>query len=459
MSDATDIAAAAQYTKCYRAGTPCPDGNSVCGEEFCNIQMWRDIVSKLKPDGVTHVKVVSYIETMTTTLDEDGNLIARDKADIEKDIASTKSVIPDIDGFYFGSVDGSDPDADVLLVSRAEKSTEKSTGITYETIIELGSPLLDASAIEDSGGAADVFVTINGADYGAWGPYAFYPLESPYRWAALVTEVTDASDASMLYDRGYGIVHMHSASDFSVEPADLQTVLDRVTAQKTGGRRLTEARRLQTNTPTYSWSCDDTLFKCGPVCLKTHGVSTVEVPDTECAGQPLDPCACDCLYDARWACADGAVICQAKDTHSMKHRKVADLVCEMRGTEKPEFDSFTMRTADECVEVPTARGNVPTQECRDQYTAAKDEALRQQAAATSTAAPTPVPTTVTTQEDTTQEDTTQEDTTQGQAGSEDATEEAATTTARPTAGGLNVDMVIWSFATPAALAALIALLA
>merc|ERR1719421_2674863 len=139
----------------------------------------------------------------------------------------------------------------------------------------------------------------------------------------------------------------------------------------------------------------------------------------------------------------------------MKHRKVADLVCEMRGTEKPEFDSFTMRTADECVEVPTARGNVPTQECRDQYTAARDEALRQQAAATSTAAPTPVPTTSTTPEPAPV--TTQEDTAQGQAGSEDETE--ATTTARPTAGGLNVDMVIWSFATPAALAALIALLA
>merc|ERR1719421_2182188 len=169
---------------------------------------------------------------------------------------------------------------------------------------------------------------------------------------------------------------MHAGEDFSQGHELLQDVLDRVTDQKTGGR--------QTNTPTYSWSCDDTLFKCGPVCLKTHGVTTVEVPDTECAGQPLDPCACDCLYDARWACADGAVICQAKDTHSMKHRKVADLVCEMRGTEKPEFDSFTMRTADECVEVPTARG---------------------------------------------------------------------------TAGGLNVDMVIWSFATPAALAALIAILA
>jgi hypothetical protein len=479
MSDATDIAAAAPYTKCYRAGTPCPDNNSVCGVEFCNIQMWRDIVKKLKPDGVTNVKVVSYIETMTTTLDDEGKLIPREKGDIEADIASTKTAIPDINGFYFGSVDGSDPDADVLAVSRAENAA-------FETIIELGSPLLDASAIEDSGGAADVFVTTNGAleDLGAWSPYAFYPTESPTRWAALVTDVPadkiadtptgEPGLASKLYDRGYGIVHMHSASDFSVEPADLQTVLDRVTAQKTGGRRLTEARRLQTNTPTYSWSCDDTLFKCGPVCLKTHGVSTVEVPDTECAGQPLDPCACDCLYDARWACADGAVICQAKDTHSMKHRKVADLVCEMRGTEKPEFDSFTMRTADECVEVPTARGNVPTQECRDQYTAAKDEALRQQAAATSTAAPTPVPTTsttpepdpvvedeptVTTQEDTTQEDTTQEDTTQGQAGSEDETEEAATTTARPTAGGLNVDMVIWSFATPAALAALIALLA
>ena len=58
--------------RCYRAGTPCPDNNGVCGEEFCNIQMWRDIVSKLKPDGVTNVKVVSYIETMTTTLDEEG---------------------------------------------------------------------------------------------------------------------------------------------------------------------------------------------------------------------------------------------------------------------------------------------------------------------------------------------------------------------------------------------------
>jgi len=33
------------------------------------------------------------------------------------------------------------------------------------------------------------------------------------------------------------------------------------------------------------------------------------------------------------------------------------------------------------------------------------------------------------------------------------------TTALPTVGGLSVDMVIWSFAAPAALAALVALLA
>ena len=39
-----------------------------------------------------------------------------------------------------------------------------------------------------------------------------------------------------------------------------------------------------------------------------------------------DPCGCDCLYEAQWACAAGEVICQAKDTKSLKHRKVADLV-------------------------------------------------------------------------------------------------------------------------------------
>jgi hypothetical protein len=463
MSDAEPNAdppkIAKQYSMCYRAGTPCPDGNSVCDASYCNIQQWQDIIDQLKTGGVTHVKVLSYIETTTTTLDADGNLVPRAKADIEADIASTKQYITGVDGFYFGGANGDSVAAAVTEVSTAENAA-------FTTVIATGSPLLDSAALS----SADVFVTTNDnlTTLGAWSPYAFYPLEAPTRWAAQVMSVGTgdiSGTAEELYDRGYGIVHIHSTSSFADEPADLQAVLDRVTAQKTGGRRLTEERRLTANTPTYRWSCDDTLFKCGPVCLKTQGVSTIEVPDTECAGEPLDPCGCDCLYDARWACDGGDVICQAKDTHSLTHRKVADLVCEMRGDKKPEIDSFTLRTAGECVEVPTARGNVPTQQCLDQYTDAKAEALRAQAAATST---TPEPTEAPTTE---APDTEAPETSSTQDEAPDPTpapvqqqpvqevEEEVVTTALPTAGGLNVDMVIWSFAAPAALAALFALLA
>jgi len=149
--------------------------------------------------------------------------------------------------------------ANVLDVSLAENAG-------YLTIVATGSPLLDDTALNHTlqGSAADVFVTTNDnyTKLGAWSPYAFYPLQDPTRWAALIGDVPKdkiGETATEFYDRGYGIVHMHSSHDYSVEPADLQDVLTRVTQQKDGTaiRRLQEDRRLSTPAPTFRWSCDD----------------------------------------------------------------------------------------------------------------------------------------------------------------------------------------------------------
>jgi len=142
------------------------------------------------------------------------------------------------------------------------------------------------------------------------------------------------------------------------------------------GRRLLN-RRLQTvvddGQSTTQWTCDDTLFECSPICVRSTGVTSTQVANQECAGAPLDACSCSCLYDAAWTCEGDEVVCAAKDTTTLESRVVGDMVCITRGTEKPVITEFEQREAATCEAKPVARGSFPTAQCLEKYTAEKTE--------------------------------------------------------------------------------------
>jgi hypothetical protein len=294
---------------------------------------------------------------------------ARTEADLLADATAAHdalAAVGGLDGVYFGSVDGTAVAPSVLAASKYWKDQ------ALITVFATGAPLFHAAALSNEtvhgGGAPDVWVTCtqNWTALGSWSPFAWYPEEAPTRWGALVADVPEGdidAAAAALFDRGYGFVHLHSAADYSTPSVHLAEVLAAVARQKTGGRRL--GRSLTSSSPTYRWGCDDALVACAPVCLQTTGLSTVKVPASECAGAPLDPCGCDCIYDAEWACdAGGAAACFAKDTRAGDDlREVADVVCEMRGTPKPSFDAG-------CYVMGTGRGEAPSAECRAQSEAA-----------------------------------------------------------------------------------------
>lgn len=139
------------------------------------------------------------------------------------------------------------------------------------------------------------------------------------------------------------------------------------------GRRLDVGRGLQTlddGASTTKWGCDDTQFSCSPVCLKTIGLVTRSVADSECAGAP-DPCGCGCYYDVHWSFCGEAVQCIATHSHSktLEARVVGDLVCASRGTAKPTISDFRVardmapRPVGSCEVRPVAHGDTPAAAC------------------------------------------------------------------------------------------------
>lgn len=187
-------------------------------------------------------------------------------------------------------------------------------------------------------------------------------------------DITTASDK--LFDRGYGFVYLNSASDDFSAPSEhtaqvLQAVGNKAARRLSGF--LAGQRRLQT--ATYQWSCDDTLFECAPICLRTMGLTSTKVLDRQCAGEPLDMCACGCFYNAAWTCEDGNLVCKA--TSKLERATVGDVVCSSRGGEKPTT----------CEDKSVERGSYPTGQCLAQYEAEKLAVAEARAAADATPSP------------------------------------------------------------------------
>merc|ERR1719389_1057624 len=125
-------------------------------------------------------------------------------------------------------------------------------------------------------------------------------------------------------------------------------------------RRKLQARRLEASAP--FWGCDDTLFECKPICMKTIGLVTTKVSDTLCAAAPMDQCACKCFHEAQWTCdGEDSVVCKAK-FGAGELQTVGDKVCETRGAPKPA-STAELRVASKCEPFTEMRGSAPTAEC------------------------------------------------------------------------------------------------
>merc|ERR1719271_831478 len=165
---------------------------------------------------------------------------------------------------------------------------------------------------------------------------------------------------------------MHSSKNYNVTSSNLTahlTALAEAQSRRLAGRLasavLGRGRALQAKddgVAKTAWGCDDLRFHCSPVCLRTRGVVTTQVPGSQCAGPKPQECACaGCYHDAHWACgAEGGVVCRA--TRYGQEAVVGALVCETRGSKKPARADFEFEGG-ECVKQPTARGNAPPPQC------------------------------------------------------------------------------------------------
>jgi len=189
----------------------------------------------------------------------------------------------------------------------------------------------------------------------------------------------------LLFDRGYGYVYLHQDSLFNETSGHLEEMIKGIGNIKddiplTEGRRLQErqlrGRGLQTQddgVETTKYECDDTLFECQPVCMRTRGVTRSKVSDEKCSGVKPTQCSCRCYYDAYWTCENDAVVCKASMSGGGA-RTVGDLVCITRGTPKPDWDPTAQtRTAGQCEKLDVERNRRPTDQCLAEYAVAKPE--------------------------------------------------------------------------------------
>jgi hypothetical protein len=275
----------------------------------------------------------------------------------------------------------------------------------YFVAFGVGEPLFDTGAVV-AAGTPDVWITLNdnSSKLGVWTPYSWFSsLSNGYqfsstKWGAIVTDVTDTADygtaqvtaspatesiLTKLFDRGYGYIYMTTESLFSTTSSHLDlliTGIHKKTANEVwapSARRLSDAERayvsaMQTRDNGVSvtrFECDDTLFKCQPVCVETMGVTRSTVSAEKCTGFRPDECSCRCLYDAHWTCEDNTVVCKATITGAFE-QTVGDLVCLTRGTPKPRWNAAaSQRKAGECGPLPVLREERPTQACLAQHAA------------------------------------------------------------------------------------------
>jgi hypothetical protein len=299
---------------CYKAGNACPEKHSVCEASFCEIDVWKKLISDFKAAG--SVTVLGSVDAGTTTAEYAGL---------------------GVDGFYF--------------------TAALETGYTGESVLALGSPLFDATVVDD----ATVYVTLASADLGLWNPFSWYPYVSPSKWAAIVTEAADVSAVETLFDRGYGWVYLTSETGLDTKSSITPALLSEIASTST--RRKLQERRLEASAP--FWGCDDTLFECKPICMKKMGVVTTKVSDTLCSAAPMDQCACKCFHEAQWTCEGDSVVCKAK-FGAGELQTVGDKVCETRGAEKPTSVA-ELRVSSQCEAVTEMRGSAPTATCLAQW--------------------------------------------------------------------------------------------
>jgi hypothetical protein len=310
--DKTSYTSSAADTQCYKAGNSCPEAHSVCDPSYCEMDVWAKIIADFKAASTQVTVLGSVGEGVTTASYSDLSL----------------------DGFYF--TDAVVPEA----------------GYTGTSVVALGSPLFDASSVD----AATVYVTLASSDIGIWNPFSWYPYVSPSKWAAMVTEATDASAVATLVDRGYGYVFLTSEVGFDTKSTMTASLLSAI--EGVGSRRL-QGRSLAASAP--FWGCDDTLLECKPICMQQSGVVTTRVSDSKCASAPMDQCACKCYHEAQWACEGDAVVCKAKFAGG-ELQTVGDKVCETRGAKKPESVA-ELRVSSQCEPMTEMRGSAPTAEC------------------------------------------------------------------------------------------------
>jgi len=253
------------YTKCYRGGSACPMGHSVCKVEYCELQRWREIVDLYHsigcPEGTgidhtvkrdngmieitrprecsgSNVQVLGLIETKGS----DGKT-ERSNGDIIKDIKAYTDHNTKVKGFYFNNAHGSSQAViDGLMTIAHEEITSKDPSMFV--VFGLGMPLLEKTALDKAGAWApvtarvpvDVWVTVNtgqdnagsrlGGDLGSWTPFSWYSYEPATTWSAMVTQVkadnvgkTNADGVTktldMMHDRGYGYVYLHSGANYN----------------------------------------------------------------------------------------------------------------------------------------------------------------------------------------------------------------------------------------------------
>merc|ERR1719311_934745 len=122
---------AESYGVCYKAGNACPEGHLVCKAEYCEMDVWKQLIADFKAAG--SVTVLGSVDSAATLALYDGL---------------------SLDGFYF---------------------TTATVPATYSgtSVLALGPPLFDPPTTHgDAGtsGEATVYVTLAGSELGVWNP-------------------------------------------------------------------------------------------------------------------------------------------------------------------------------------------------------------------------------------------------------------------------------------------------
>jgi len=233
------------YTKCYRAGNPCPEDHTVCSADYCHMDRFRKIVQDFKAQSPGKINVLGLID-VEDAADWD-NVVSNAVIDYRERLGENS----ELDGFYFDNVPTDEQgllDLMEVIAAHIDESyrsdciyTRDCTHVNHEDIKVFGlrTPLYNEFAVTHPG-APDVWVTLYASwtQMGIWTPFSWYPGMIPAKWSAMVFgapayELDAISE--LLYDRGYGNIFIHSENDVNV-PTDhlsFSTLLYAVSATKT----------------------------------------------------------------------------------------------------------------------------------------------------------------------------------------------------------------------------------